>query len=142
MSDLEKIAIRKLQLDDNRWKRYGYKKNIISALSGWLAESDEAEVGDDSIDLAHSILGAASRYLPDLYTIDHKNRLIGLLEIEDSSKLKAEKLRAYSMFWMDADSYSIDVEVYTCDRYGRNIQPLGLVAPCYDTLECEFTQRV
>jgi len=74
--------------------------------------------------------------------IDHKNRIIGLLEIEDSSKLKAEKLRAYSMFWMDADSYLIDVEVYTCDRYGRGIQALSLMAPCYDTLEAEFAKKV
>ena len=107
------------------WRKGKYKKTIIEAMAKWLREDDDS-TQEESENLAYNILGYASKYLPDLYAIDEETRTIRLLEIEDTSKLTKEKITAYSNFWHDADYYEIALEIYTADRYGRNIQPLNL----------------
>ena len=133
MSALEQIAAKKIAMNHPGWKKYGYKKSVIAALSRWLAEEDGVDEPD--CDLARSIFAPAEKYLPDLYKIDDDNKIIGLLEIEDHSKLKTEKLKAYSELWHDADCYGITIEVYTADRYGRNIEYLDLFPAFCHTME-------
>ena len=133
MSALEQIAAKKIAMKHPGWKKYGYKKSVLGALARWLAEDDGQDEPDH--DLACSIFAAAEKYLPDLYKIDDDEKIIGLLEIEDHSKLKTEKLKAYSELWHDADCYGITIEVYTADRYGRNIEYLDLFPAFCHTME-------
>ena len=125
MSSMEQIAAANIMAENPSWRKGKYKKTIIEAMAKWLREDDDS-TQEESENLAYNILGYASKYLPDLYAIDEQTRTIRLLEIEDTSKLTKEKITAYSNFWHDADYYEIALEIYTADRYGRNIQPLNL----------------
>ena len=128
MSALEQIAAKKIAMNHDGWKRFGYKKTVLDALARWL-DKDEPDY-----DLATSIFAVADKYLPDLYKIDEDKKIIGLMEIEDYSKLRTDKLKAYSELWHDADFYGITIEIYTADRYGRNIEYLDLFpAFCHST---------
>ena len=120
MSDLEQIAAKKIAMNHEGWKRFGFRKAAVDALARWL-DKDEPDH-----ELAASIFAIAEKYLPDLYKIDEDKKIIGLMEIEDYSKLRTDKLKAYSELWHDADFYGITIEIYTADRYGRNIEYLDL----------------
>jgi len=137
VSAMEQIAAKKICLKHAGWKKGNYRKTVYNTLARWLAEEDE-ETGKTEPDysLANNIFYRASKYLPDLYKIDEERKIIGLMEIEDFSKLKADKLKAYADFWFDADCYEISIEVYTADRYGRDIRYLDLFpAFCHATEE-------
>ena len=120
MSDLEQIAAKKIAMNHEGWKRFGFRRAAVDALARWL-DKDEPDH-----ELAASIFAIAEKYLPDLYKIDEDKKIIGLMEIEDYSKLRTDKLKAYSELWHDADFYGITIEIYTADRYGRNIEYLDL----------------
>ena len=122
---MEQLAAANIMAEDSLWRKGKYKKTIIEAMSKWLREDDDS-TQEESENLAYNILGYAGKYLPDLYAIDEETRTIRLLEIEDTSKLTKEKIAAYADFWHDSDYYEIALEIYTADRYGRNIQPLKL----------------
>ena len=101
-----------------------FRKTITQSMERWMGGKDE-----------ENIFGFIEGYLPDLYCIDEKRRLIGIFEIEDSSKLKSEKLQAYAEFAFGCDTYDISVELYTADRYGRNVQFVNLFPALVHSLQ-------
>lgn len=122
MSQLEQVAATSIRNEHPFFVKGKYRKTVLDALSRWL---DDKELASDVFDSANS-------YLPDLYCIDEERKIIGLMEIEDFSKLKIEKLHGYADFMMCADTYGITVELYTADRYGRNVQYLNLLSYAFD----------
>ena len=66
-------------------------------------------------------------FYPDLYEIDHENRMIRIFEIEDTHPLKDAKLRRLVLWWFSVDNnLEFDVELRVYDRYGMNERKLSL----------------
>lgn len=62
---------------------------------------------------------------------ESENAKIQAIEIEDTSKLRWEKIRGYAFLWFDLDDLGIDFELLVFDRYGQNHTIVDLYAPYY-----------
>ncbi len=60
--------------------------------------------------------------IPDMYHVCLENRSIALIEVEDTSFMKEEKLMWYVSLWAILDCMSIDVTLFTLNRYGASEQ--------------------
>lgn len=81
-------------------------------------------------------------FKPDAFIIDPAQKKVVLFEIEDTSKIKDDKMinLAYHWFMMDAEGWA--VELICVDRYGNNPSTVDLQEAyyvfMYDELGKEF----
>ena len=77
------------------------------------------------------------KFIPDAYSLDPKNRVVTVFEVENTNPLSDEKLGRLIQAWFVLDSISWDLLVMTCDRWGNET---GLV-PLMDGYYAQLTNR-
>ena len=112
---LEKVALVIAEGETGiEWKRTGFAKALLS-------------LGDYEEGIGRLAVEAMQRRIPDAYFVDIEARVFSVLEIEDTSKLKREKLFMYAECWFCFDCEDDWLfELLVADRYGMNRRKIPL----------------
>jgi hypothetical protein len=115
------------------WESEGFRERLRAWLSSRLVEDDEEIVGAqlDEEDneairgIVDDILKDIGRRIPDLFRFEGK--MLQVLEVEDTSTLKQDKLWQYCKLWCDLDTYGLKLQLIVTDRYGVSPTELPLM---------------
>ncbi|WP_310496885.1 hypothetical protein [Sandarakinorhabdus sp.] len=84
-----------------------------------------------------------STFVPDAYKFDPTAKQIIIYEVENTSRLTADKLDDLAWFWFEWDCYDYDdwtVQVYVKDCLGTPARPLNMPNLYYQLVDRQIAQ--
>lgn len=112
------IIVQHMMEKNSAVKRTGFNKALIKALSG--------KVDDEDLDYVKEFLGR----VPDAYLINEAEKEIVWFEVEDTHRLKNDKINSLYHLWFALDYCYWNIGFISINRYGTatplNIYELGV----------------